>query len=309
MFIRTFVLLVAFAACAMAISADNSNRHCLRNLTSLTELRNIFALGDHAYTLEDLFCYSELARYKNPSLPADLRPEGYVCLDKMDKLAGETDAAYARRVQMSIVTRDGNALSLYRKLGGPHGYQRTAEVSRGYSQEEIQADENYPFGTGASSKDNVPVSWCAVYMREMVCHILFPQGFGAPKDRNIRPVCYKHCKSTFQHCNRREFTSGETSDSFKDPELVPTYNRYLAENTSIPNEEVFVEGVKMDNEYYCSTWNWGWGPIAPFRVAAVTEDDEKTYDEFCVPYNGAMSSVVPSILMVVMMLFAVAALL
>eukprot|EP01061_Rhynchopus_euleeides_P041561 TRINITY_DN72738_c0_g1_i1.p1 TRINITY_DN72738_c0_g1~~TRINITY_DN72738_c0_g1_i1.p1 ORF type:complete len:349 (+),score=112.00 TRINITY_DN72738_c0_g1_i1:93-1049(+) len=180
---------------------------------------------------KDLFCGEYVSRYLNPDA---------------DNLAGVCirNTTVGQKWN-SILEADTEAKAAWEWFGTPEGYQKSTPEEHGTP----SPDYMKLWGSGRSG--NSPANWCGAYMKEMLCHIAFPQWAGnvtelnhrffpgAPLGQRVRPVSSGSCSTLMNNCNRRQ--PKPLSDA---PAWLTTY---------LPNngEE------DMDNGFYCDAWNRG----------------------------------------------------
>ena len=196
---------------------------------------------------DSLFCSRYLMRYRTPSIPSRI---GGVCI--------RNDTVGAR--YSSILEADANARTVWEWFGTSENYQRSAPKVKDLD----PTSEFVRWGTGHSGTS--PANWCSAYMREMLCHIAFPQFAGTEQDLHpsqvsgrsyqdqgarVRPVCRDACLTLMDNCNRRE--PNPASQIL--PQIVEASTRITA-NSVYNTDDADVE---LSNSNWCKIWNKGVG--------------------------------------------------
>ena len=180
-----------------------------------------------------LFCSEYVSGYKNPAFGG----QGGVCI--RDGTPG--------KMWDAIVAADNEAKALWELFGTSEGYMKSTPKAK-----TIDNAENAKFGSGHSG-DN-PANWCSAYMKELLCHVAFPQWTGTRsewedttmtavtgKGQRVRPVGLSECTGMMDTCNRHQ------------PEPYNAEVSWI--NVFFPTEGK----NKLDNKLYCEAWNKGFG--------------------------------------------------
>jgi len=195
----------------------------------------------HRTTFDDLFCASYLRGYKNPT---DAKNPG-VCIRNNLDVGKKWD---------SIVAADADAKAHHEMYGTANDYQRTAAKHK-------SSPNSFQTMWGSGAEGSNPNNWCSAYMKEMMCHVAFPQFSGNAEqvtgtataesaegfEAFVRPVGVEACESMMDNCNRRwprpyKATIDELTDEAGRPAL--TFTQMI---------------LDQDNTMWCSIWNRGFG--------------------------------------------------
>ena len=202
-------------------------------VSTMTDARRAQRMNVDFY--QDLFCGAYISGYKNPNA---------------DGLAGVCIRNNATGSKWdSIVEADNAAAARWAYFSSINGYQKSVKAEHTPSSD----DFNTLWGSGRSGDS--PNNWCSEYMKEMICHISFPQWAGQYSDlgsadfdgtRNkghlVRPVASSTCTSMMDNCNRQEpFPYSGVVDFIR---------------TVVGNDDDADES--RDNSFYCKAWNLGY---------------------------------------------------
>eukprot|EP01063_Lacrimia_lanifica_P039143 TRINITY_DN8524_c0_g1_i1.p2 TRINITY_DN8524_c0_g1~~TRINITY_DN8524_c0_g1_i1.p2 ORF type:complete len:321 (+),score=145.57 TRINITY_DN8524_c0_g1_i1:60-1022(+) len=218
---------------------------------SLDHLRPADAKYNKAFS--ELFCASYIARYRNPNDPANPG----VCVRNMDTAANE--------LWEGILDADREAEETHKLFATKYDYQRTAAKYK----KSPNPDYSAMWGSGRDGAN--PNNWCSAYMREMLCHVAFPQFAGDAVSNitaanrgngaHVRPVGREKCLSMMDNCNRHQ--------------PIPYEN---ANVTWLENMPYIEHQQDMDNSLYCDSWNRGFHIAkAGTGVAAGENEDEEAF--------------------------------
>eukprot|EP01060_Flectonema_neradi_P007011 TRINITY_DN14846_c1_g1_i1.p1 TRINITY_DN14846_c1_g1~~TRINITY_DN14846_c1_g1_i1.p1 ORF type:complete len:331 (+),score=64.09 TRINITY_DN14846_c1_g1_i1:42-1034(+) len=215
----------------------------------------------------NLFCHEYLSQYKTPTLSSRL---GGVCVRNITE-GGKWNA---------ILEADKEAQELHEHFATQYGYQKSAPK---YKDPELDAG-HLTWGSGSTGSS--PANWCHQYMKQMLCHIAFPQFAGNEDDlamtptsfaytnggAPVRPVCSEDCKSMMDNCNRRQpCPSTQFVQDLFDAGNAATINPGMFDPSQDGEEE-------LTNDYYCASWNRGIGLArAGTGVGEGTFDNEEAY--------------------------------
>eukprot|EP00760_Papus_ankaliazontas_P034284 PhM_4_TR7094/c0_g1_i1/m.1846 len=259
---RTGLLLLSFVVCTAlaATDANNENWKCNSDLVTVASVEaNLRSAGTDP---DSLFCWSWIQRYRNP-----------------DDTTGPMVCTRNGGTAASVLEADAAALAHYQQFKGERmEYPRVF----GLKGDDV-TDTTDRFGTSIPSGSNVPPNWCASYMQAFVCHIAFPQGVGAATSRNVRPVCFDSCEYMMRSCNRHQ------------PRLTQLKSDYRPEWITSADSQKCHEDNPLRNPTYCKLWNHGCGPLAGRAGVSVTDDGDVSSGR-CVDFNGAVSTMMSSVL-------------
>ncbi|KAJ9455656.1 hypothetical protein DIPPA_07473 [Diplonema papillatum] len=206
-------------------------------------------------SFSDLFCYEYLARYQN-----DIEENGTpgVCI---------RDATVGQK-WLSILATDDETKMVWEMFGTSYGYQKAAPKFK-----EQEDDGNLRWGSGRTG--SVPANWCANFMKDMLCHVAFPQfadtrasiATGTGVGTLVRPVCSDDCENLMDNCNRHQ----------PDP----------YENVEVPWLQGFESDTEesLDNVLYCKAWNKGYHLAR--AGTGVAEGDDNNDVDFCATFESS----------------------
>eukprot|EP01062_Namystynia_karyoxenos_P000162 TRINITY_DN1004_c0_g3_i1.p2 TRINITY_DN1004_c0_g3~~TRINITY_DN1004_c0_g3_i1.p2 ORF type:complete len:442 (+),score=157.20 TRINITY_DN1004_c0_g3_i1:99-1424(+) len=270
-------------------------------------------------SFSSLFCADYVGKYRNP------RSTNFAGVCIRDNTKGNR--------WRSIVQADREAKAAWEYFGNILGSVVTPLTAEngGYQKAtpEYRPATNNSWNTrwGSGGYGSLPPNWCAEYMKEMICHISFPQYAGpTPTDqaawiagntpysasdtnidqRHVRPVCGDWCGSIMDLCNRAEprydQTEGTTAD-YAYPWLQDNYTGmgllkgYNLQNLSrkIQPGENYVRGNLREygesNGFWCDIWNSGYHIAQAGTGVGYGSDQDLEGPEdssrFCASWNAA----------------------
>lgn len=272
---------------------------------TIQRIKDAFALDPKA-SFDHLFCAEYLSQYKDGrghnSTTGDLFNSWYVAGEKDDPdkvaygpdgpgyvngdwgypdRAGTGAACVRAKTVDAIIEADREVYAEWLKYGssgkdaaGGEGHEGGPEgVPNGYASGYAinSGPPNWQYrkwGTGYYSGSDLPANWCKSQMKQMLCHIAFPQvkQISASADNNVltdtdralgmvRSVDYSSCKSIMQTCVRRQPSGNETNSDYIAPEFASTLGQFLMRNDTAD--------IKGDKELQCDRpcdfWRIGLG--------------------------------------------------
>eukprot|EP01065_Artemidia_motanka_P004429 TRINITY_DN120_c5_g1_i1.p1 TRINITY_DN120_c5_g1~~TRINITY_DN120_c5_g1_i1.p1 ORF type:complete len:407 (+),score=135.86 TRINITY_DN120_c5_g1_i1:84-1223(+) len=203
---------------------------------------------------DGMFCRSYLSKYKTGTSGAE---------------AGSGAACVRAPTKQAILNADRDAKMHHRKFatssGMAWGYPSSYGLVGGNASDEVMN-----FGTGRGG--DAPANWCGSFMRDMLCHVAFPQVLGTVNNSEsgvtklfegrLRVVDGDSCDSLMEVCVRRQPPSDETSNDFIPPELdnvhAAVFDTVLANNAALTTAQGKL-GKQMKIDAWCELWRSGWG--------------------------------------------------
>jgi len=272
---------------------------------TIVQIKEAFAMAPHV-SFEHLFCGEYLAGYKdgkghNSTTGAMMGP--YILGEEKDPesvtygpdgpgyengdwgypdRSGTGAACVRAKTVDAIVEADREVYAEYLKYGssgrdapGGGGHEGGPEgVPNGYASSYAIVSgtpvwQQRKWGTGhVSGSADLPANWCRSQMKQMLCHVAFPQvrqhtAFAANSNQaqtdraygRVRSVDYDTCKSVMQVCARRQPSGNETGSDFMAPEFSSTLGMFIQRN-----DTANIKGEKeLQVDRVCDFWRIGLG--------------------------------------------------